>query len=75
METPPSSVGSRRGSADSLDFDAYLENYVPLSNLPTPPPAQIGHGWDDAPRSPPADESDLRGEFFCCQLKLFFFLY
>lgn len=66
MESPPLSVGSRRGSVDSVDFDAYLANYVPLSNLPTPPPAQAGASWAESPRSLPgrlADESDLRGEF------------
>ncbi|KAK0644719.1 hypothetical protein DIS24_g8578 [Lasiodiplodia hormozganensis] len=64
MESPPLSVGSRRGSVDSVDFDAYLANYVPLSNLPTPPPAQAGASWAESPRSLPgrlADESDLRG--------------
>ncbi|GME26452.1 Cyclin-like protein [Neofusicoccum parvum] len=64
MESPPLSVGSRRSSVDSVDFDDYLANYVPLSNLPTPPPAQAGTSWNDSPRSPPArlaDESDLRG--------------
>ncbi|KAH7052125.1 hypothetical protein B0J12DRAFT_572008 [Macrophomina phaseolina] len=64
MESPPLSVGSRRGSVDSVDFDDYLANYVPLSNLPTPPPAQSGASWNTSPRSPPGgleDENDLRG--------------
>ncbi|KAL1635906.1 hypothetical protein SLS58_010074 [Diplodia intermedia] len=63
MESPPLSVGSRRGSVDSVDFDAYLANYVPLSNLPTPPPAQAGASWNASPRSLPGrlvDEHDLR---------------
>lgn len=67
MESPPLSVGSRRGSVDSVDFDDYLANYVPLSNLPTPPPAQAGASWTESPRSRLpgrlADENDLRGEF------------
>ncbi|KAL1621182.1 hypothetical protein SLS54_005677 [Diplodia seriata] len=64
MESPPLSVGSRRGSVDSVDFDAYLANYVPLSNLPTPPPAQAGASWNESPKSLPGrlvDEHDLRG--------------
>ncbi|KAF4302446.1 Cyclin-like protein [Botryosphaeria dothidea] len=64
MESPPLTIGSRRGSVDSVDFDDYLANYVPLSNLPTPPPAQPGASWNASPRSPLgglADEHDLRG--------------
>ncbi|OJD34442.1 cyclin-like protein [Diplodia corticola] len=64
MESPPLSVGSRRGSVDSEDYDDYLANYVPLSNLPTPPPAQAGASWSEAPRSLAGhlvDENDLRG--------------
>ena len=34
---------------DDLDLEAYFANYVPLSNLPTPPPT--------TPRAPPPDSS------------------
>jgi hypothetical protein len=41
MDSPAFSSTSRRGSFDSNeDLDAYFTNYVPLSNLPTPPPVK-----------------------------------
>jgi hypothetical protein len=41
MDSPAFSSTSRRGSFDSSeDLDAYFASYVPLSNLPTPPPVK-----------------------------------
>jgi len=41
MDSPAFSSTSRRGSFDSgEDLDAYFASYVPLSNLPTPPPVK-----------------------------------
>lgn len=41
MDSPAFSSTSRRGSFDSdEDLDAYFTSYVPLSNLPTPPPVK-----------------------------------
>jgi hypothetical protein len=41
MDSPAFSSTSRRGSFDSgEDLDTYFASYVPLSNLPTPPPVK-----------------------------------
>jgi hypothetical protein len=34
------------------ELEKYLETYIPLSNLPTPPPAKEQHAIPTAPRSP-----------------------
>ncbi|KAF2136843.1 uncharacterized protein K452DRAFT_279411 [Aplosporella prunicola CBS 121167] len=67
MESPPLSVdSSRRGSVDSVeDLDAYFADYVPLSNLPTPPPVVGSNTWNESTPRSPSDaldgNQDLRG--------------
>ncbi|KAF2089505.1 hypothetical protein K490DRAFT_37682 [Saccharata proteae CBS 121410] len=67
MESPPVSVSSssssRRASVDSVDdYADYFANYVPLSNLPTPPPVLADEEKlkKIAPRST-SNEHDMTG--------------